>query len=116
MRSRGTSFILLGVVVVLSTALPGRAQQKTSTVVKLRPVRTHEAKPPKANFEVLHMMATGIQVRSVVNGYEVHTFAYAEPIRARMQSMLEQGTGYQYGDKIEIVYEPNTQVALRIKG
>lgn len=62
------------------------------------------------------MLPTGIQVRSITNGYEIHTFSYSDGIRTRMLNMLQRNAGYQYGDKVEIVYEPNSQVALKIKG
>jgi hypothetical protein len=77
--------------------------------------QTQEAKPIKARFEVLHMMRTAIQVRSLVNEKEIHTFTYSDPIRDQMQNLFDQG-GYQYGDKIEIQYQSGTEVALKIKG
>jgi hypothetical protein len=116
MNSRTACIILLGAAAMASGVVPGRAQVRTSAIIKIKPVRTHEAKPPKARFEVLNMMTTGIQVRSVTNGNEVRTFLFAEPIRERMQNMVAKGTGYQYGDRVEIEYEPGTQVALKIKG
>jgi len=72
-------------------------------------------KPAKTRFEVLHMMSTSIQVRSLVNGLEIHTFIYSDQIRDSMQKLLDQG-GYQYGDKVEIQYQPGSDVALKIKG
>jgi hypothetical protein len=83
--------------------LPARAQQDQS------------AKPIKARFEVLHMLRTGIQVRSLANEKEIHTFTYSDHILDRMQNMFDQG-GYQYGDKVSIVYQPGSQIALKIKG
>ena len=60
-------------------------------------------------------MSTAIQVRSLVNEREIHTFSYSDRIRDQMQKMLDQG-GYQYGDKVVIWYQPGTEMALRIKG
>ena len=96
-------------------AVPASAQVTTAPVIKTKPVHTQEAKPSKTRFEVLHMMTTGIQVRSLVNGLEIHTFTYSDQIRDEMLKMLDQG-GYQYGDKIEIQYQPGSDVALKIKG
>jgi len=95
--------------------VPARAQVTTAPVIKAKSVRTQEAKPAKTRFEVLHMMTTGIQVRSLVNGLEIHTFIYSDQIRDAMQKLLDQG-GYQYGDKVEIQYQPGSDVALKING
>ena len=76
---------------------------------------TAEPKPVKARFEVLHMLYNSIQVRSLVNEREIHTFLYSDQIRDSMQKLFDQG-GYQYGDKVEIWYQPGTKVALKIKG
>lgn len=117
MRSKTSFRILIPALVICALAgLPSRAQDRTAPIVIAKPLRTKPVKPPKANFEVLHMMTTGIQVRSITNGYEIHTFTYADPIRERMVNMVEQNAGFQYGDKVEIVYQPETQVALKIRG
>ena len=96
-------------------AISGRAQVTTAPTIKLKPVHTREARPAKTRFEVLYMMTTGIQVRSMVNGLEIHTFTYSDQIHDAMVKLLDQG-GYQYGDKVEIQYQPGTEVALSIKG
>jgi hypothetical protein len=77
--------------------------------------QTQVSKLIRARFEVLHVMSGAIQVRSLVNEREIHTFSYSDQIRDQMQKMLDQG-GYQYGDKVVIWYEQGTEKALRIKG
>jgi hypothetical protein len=109
------SLLLVAAVAVCVAVLSASAQVTTAPVIKLKPVHTQQAKPAKTRFEVLHMMTTGIQVRSLVNGLEIHTFTYSDQIRDAMQNLLNQG-GYQYGDKVEIQYQPGTEVALKIKG
>src|ERR1700732_1522268 len=96
-------------------AISGRAQVTNAPTIKIKPVHTREAKPAKTRFEVLYMMTTGIQVRSMVNGLEIHTFTYSDQIHDEMLRLIDQG-GYQYGDKIEIQYQPGSEVALKIKG
>jgi hypothetical protein len=76
---------------------------------------TPEHKTVKAHFEVLHMLYNSIQVRSVADMREIHTFVYSDEIRDRMQNLFNQG-GYQYGDKVKIWYQPGTEIALKIKG
>ena len=95
-------------------AVPAGAQVTTGPMIKAKSVHTQEAKPAKTRYEVLHMMTTGIQVRSLVNGLEIHTFTYSDQIRDAMLKLIDQG-GYQYGDKVEIQYQPGTEVALKIK-
>jgi len=69
----------------------------------------------KARFEVLHMMINAVQVRSLADEREIHTFIYSDQIRDRMQNMFNNG-GYQYGDRVEIRYMHGSDVALNIKG
>jgi hypothetical protein len=61
------------------------------------------------------MMTNAIQVQSLADQREIHTFVYSDRIRGEMQSLLRQG-GYQFGDKVKIVYQPGTEIALNIKG
>ncbi len=109
------SLLLVAACAAWVAAVPGRAQVTTAPAIKVKSVHTQEVKPAKTRFEVLHMMSTGIQVRSLVNGLEIHTFIYSDQIRDSMQKLLDQG-GYQYGDKVEIQYQPGSDVALKIKG
>jgi len=114
-RNRRFSLLLVAAAALCAAAVSARAQVTTAPVIKLKPVHTQQAKPAKTRFEVLHMMTTGIQVRSLVNGMEIHTFTYSDQIRDAMQKLLDQG-GYQYGDQVEIQYQPGTEIALKIKG
>jgi hypothetical protein len=111
---RNKQFALLGIaafaacIAVIST----HAQEINTPAIT---VKTASSKPVKTRFEVLHMFTNSIQVRSLANGLEIHTFVYSDQIRDNMQKLFDQG-GYQYGDKVEIWYQPGTDVALRIKG
>src|SRR5258706_13250533 len=118
MGNKRFSRLLLAAGALCALALSASAQVTTAPVIKLKPVHTQQpqqAKPAKTRFEVLHMMTTGIQVRSLVNGLEIHTFTYSDKIHDAMLNFFNQG-GYQYGDKVEIQYQPGTEVALKIKG
>src|SRR5450759_1071467 len=114
-RNNKIALLLLAAGAVWAAAGPACAQETTAPMIKAKPVHTVEAKPTRTRFEVLHMMSTAIQVRSLVNEREIHTFAYSDQIRDQMQKLLDQG-GYQYGDRIEIRYQPGTEVALKITG
>src|ERR1700687_5607862 len=115
MHKKRFSLLLVAAGAVWFAAVPAGAEVTTGKVIKAKSVHTREAKPAKTRFEVLHMMTTGIQVRSLVNGLEIHTFTYSDQIQDAMLKLIDQG-GYQYGDKVEIQYQPGTEVALKIKG
>jgi hypothetical protein len=114
-RDKRFSLLVVAAGALCVAAVSARAQVTTGPVIKLKPVHTQQVKPAKTRFEVLYMRTTAIQVRSLVNAMEIHTFAYSDQIRDAMQKLLDQG-GYQYGDKVEIQYQPGTEVALKIKG
>ena len=118
MDSKRFARLLLAAGAFCALSISASAQVTTAPVIKLKPVHTKQpqpAKPAKTRFEVLHMMTTGIQVRSLANGMEIHTFTYSDKIHDAMLNLFNQG-GYQYGDKVEIQYQPGTEVALQIKG
>jgi hypothetical protein len=114
-RNKRSSLLLVAAGALYVAAVPARAQVTTAPVIKAKPVHTQQAKPAKTRFEVLHMMTNAIQVRSLVNGLEVHTFTYSDQIRDAMQKLLDKG-GYQFGDQVVIQYQSGTEIALNIKG
>ena len=61
------------------------------------------------------MTSTTIQVRSLNNQRDIRTFSYSAGIRDQMRAIYNRG-GYQYGDKVEIRYQPGSEIALKIKG
>ncbi len=107
--------MLIAAGAVCATAAPARTQVTTAPAIVRKPVHTKEVKPAKTRYQVLRMMSTAIQVQSLVNEREIHTFTYSDQIRDQMQKLLDRG-GYQYGDKVVIQYKLGTDVALNIKG
>jgi hypothetical protein len=69
----------------------------------------------KVRYEVLHMLYQSMQVRSLLDVREIHTFSYSPQIRDKMQNIFNAG-GYQYGDKVVVWYRSGDDVALKIKG
>jgi hypothetical protein len=114
-RNSKFAILLAAGALWVAAALPARAQVNTAPMIKAKPLRTPKPKPAKARFEVLNMTSVAIQVRGLVNEREIHTFAYADAIRDKMQKLLDRG-GYQYGDVVVIQYEPGAEIALTIKG
>ena len=101
------ALVLCGVV--LASPAPVASAQGTASPVP------ESQKIIKTRFEVLHMLYQLIQVRSLVDMRELHTFTYSPEIRGQMQKVLNAG-GYQYGDKVVVWYRRGRDVALKIKG
>jgi hypothetical protein len=95
------------VPVVVDTAVP-----IIVNAVKPKPKPTGLAK-----FEgyVQHANIAQITVRAKGNDLSIQTFALSENAAAKMQEIVDKG-GYQYGDKVTILYDPTTQKAMKIKG
>jgi hypothetical protein len=113
-RNKKFALVLAAAFVFCFTAISVRAQARAAPiVVKSKPAPAE--KPIKARFEVLRMMINAVQVRSLADEREIHTFIYSDQIRDRMQALFNSG-GYQYGDRVEIRYMHGSDVALDIKG
>jgi len=69
----------------------------------------------KAKFEVVAMLAQSLEVRSVSNPREIHTFTYSTEVRPQMLKVQSAG-GYRYGDQVVVWYREGADVALKIKG
>ena len=81
-------------------------------------VNALKPKPSKwAKFEgtVMHANIAQITARAKGNDMAIQTFSLSEQASAKMQQIIDKG-GYQYGDKVTILYDPATQKAMSIKG
>jgi hypothetical protein len=113
-RNKKFALLLSASFVFFIPAILVRAQAPTAPIViKSKPAPAE--KPIKARFEVMRMMINAVQVRSLADEREIHTFSYSDQIRDRMQALFNNG-GFQYGDRIEIYYMRGSEVALNIKG
>lgn len=65
--------------------------------------------------KVIHFDAHSIIVSQIDNPRMIHTFTYATNIQDKMQQLEDNG-GYQWGDKVKILYVPGQTVALKIRG
>jgi hypothetical protein len=102
-----TAIVLCGAV--MASSAPGASAQDSPSPAP------ESQKIVKVRFEVLHMLYQSIQVRSLVDMRELHTFTYSPEIRDEMQNIFNAG-GYQYGDKVVVWYRQAGNVALKIKG
>jgi hypothetical protein len=94
------------VPIILDTAVP--------IVVKTIKPKTSNG---LAKFEgaVLHANIAEITVRDKNNDLAIRTFPLSEAASAKMQKTIDKG-GYQYGDKVTILYDPSTTKAFKVKG
>ncbi len=127
--------LLAGAVVALSavSALPAAAQVPVplpTTPQTLIPVAVDTAVPivinaikPKplpagiVKFQgyVMNANTAQITVRAQNNDMALQTFALSKGASARMQETIDKG-GYQYGDKVTVLYNTSNLVAVKIKG
>jgi hypothetical protein len=64
---------------------------------------------------VMNANTAQITVRAKGNDMAVETFALSEQASAKMQQAIDRG-GYQWGDKVTVMYDPNSRKAVRVKG
>jgi hypothetical protein len=70
-----------------------------------------------AKFEgyVMNANIAQITVRAKGNDLAIRTFPLSEAVAAKMQQIVDKG-GYQYGDKVTVLYDATSQKAIKIKG
>jgi hypothetical protein len=118
----GIAFMFLGA----GLSSPARAQGPVPVVAPVVvdtavPIIVNTVKPkPKAGvakFEgfVMHANVAQITVRAKGNDMAIRTFPLSEAATVKMQQIVDKG-GYQYGDKVTVLYDPNSQKALKVKG
>ncbi len=102
---------------------PARAQVVESVVAapivtKVISTITPKGTPKGTSWlkaEVIYAGANAIVVREQANELMIHSFTFGPELKDKMQAVLDKG-GYQYGDKVNILYQPGQTVALRIHG
>ncbi len=114
-------------LMLLAAALPvpSAAQDPVLTPIVVDtawPIVVNAIKPkPKptglAKFEgfVMHANIAQITVRAKGNDLAIQTFSLSQEASAKMQQIVDKG-GYQYGDRVTVLYEPATLKAIKVKG
>jgi hypothetical protein len=64
---------------------------------------------------VMHANIAQITLRAKGNDLAVRTFPLSPAAAAKMQQIVDKG-GYQFGDKVTVLYDPTSQTAVKIKG
>ncbi|HEY4906603.1 MAG TPA: hypothetical protein VIH74_04080 [Candidatus Acidoferrum sp.] len=95
------------VVPVIDTAVP-----IIVNTVKPKPLPNGIAK-----FDGTVMNATSVQitVKAKGNDMSIRTFALSPAASAKMQDTIAKG-GYQYGDRVSVIYNQSSLQAVKIKG
>jgi hypothetical protein len=103
-----------------------RAQAQTpATVVPIVldtavPIVVNAVKPKPtglSKFEgyVMHANIAQITVRAKGNDMAIQTFALSPQASAKMQAIVDKG-GYQFGDKITVLYDASNMQVIKLKG
>jgi len=112
--------ILAGALAVVATVAIA-APRVPAQVNTAQPIIIKAPKQPKtpqvARFqgEVLHADSASIIVRDRKDSRFIRTFTYSPKVRDKMEKVIARG-GFQFGDKVEIRFQPGQDVALDIKG
>lgn len=116
--------ILIATAATLAISASPAHAQAPAAVAAAAPIISEiissvSAKPkPQGNWlkaEVVHADSNTIIVREQANGMMIHTFNFAPELKDKMQAILDHG-GFQYGDKVSILFQPGQTVALKIHG
>jgi len=123
MKYRIFAILIAPAAALAISASPARAQA-AAAVAAAAPIISEiissiSAKPkPQGNWlkaEVIHADSNTVIVREQANGMMIHTFNFAPELKDKMQAILDHG-GFQYGDKVSILFQPGQTVALKIHG
>jgi hypothetical protein len=85
------------------------------------PIVVNTIKPKKvdglAKFEgtVTNATTAQITVKAKCDDMAIRTFALGPAASTKMQQTIDKG-GYQYGDKVTVMYDPSSLQAVKIKG
>jgi hypothetical protein len=95
------------VIPVVDTAVP-----IVVNAVKPKPLPAGIAK-----FDGTVMNATSVQITVKAKGEDmtIRTFALAPAASTKMQDTIAKG-GYQYGDKVTVIYDQSSLLAVKVKG
>ena len=104
-------------VVAALPLCPLRAQIDAEKPITTRTVRTvKEVKPKWKQWEVVTATNSSLTVRDPMSERTIVTFTYSDKVHNKMQKMMDNGGGYQYGDKVRIHHVDGQTVALDLKG
>jgi hypothetical protein len=112
--------ILLGALCGSAARAQGPEVLAPIVVDAAAPIVVQAVKPKPsglAKYEGFEMNANiaQITVRAKGNDLTIRTFTLSEGASAKMQQIIDKG-GYQYGDKVTVMYDASSLKAVRVKG
>ena len=122
LKAAGFGLLLFAAAGVFSS--PAAAQVPPSAVPIIVdtavPIIVNAVKPKPSGlgkFEgsVMNANIAQITVRAKGDDLAIKTFSLSEAAAAKMQVIVDKG-GYQYGDKVTIMFDPTTLKAIKVKG
>jgi len=120
-RVAGSS--LPALVLAVLCCSPAAAQDPVSTPIIVDmavPIIVNAVKPKPtglAKFEgfVMNANTAQITVRAKGNDLTIQTFTLSQEAATKMQQTIDKG-GFQYGDKVSVLYDPSSLKAVKVKG
>jgi hypothetical protein len=118
------ALLVWGMLLAGLSCAPARAQDPLVTVPIVAdvavPIIVAAVKPKPsglAKFEgfVQNSNTAQITVRAKGNDMSILTFTLSEQAATKMQQTIDKG-GYQWGDKVTVLYDPNSLKAVKVKG
>ena len=110
------------IFVAAAFSSPAAAQNPITPIVvdTAVPIVVNAVKPKPtglSRFEgfIMHANIAQITVRAKGNDQAIQTFSLSDAAAAKMQQIIDKG-GYQYGDRVTILYDPATLKAIKVKG
>ena len=84
------------------------------------PIIVNAVKPKPsglAKFDgfVMNANTAQITVRAKGNDLTIQTFTLSQQAATKMQQTIDKG-GFQYGDKVSVLYDPGSLQAVKVKG
>lgn len=84
------------------------------------PIVVNAVKPKPtglAKFDgfVMNANTAQITVRAKGNDMAIQTFTLSQQASTKMQQTIDRG-GFQYGDKVTVMYNPSSRQAIKVKG
>lgn len=122
---KAATFSVAPLAVALVFSLPAAAQAPVPVLAPIVadtavPIIVNAVKPKPSGLSkfqgfVMHANVAQITVRAKGNDMAIQTFALSAAAAAKMQQIVDKG-GYQYGDKVTVLYDPSSLKAVKIKG
>ena len=122
LRLAGLSLPALALAVLSCSSLSAQDPGIVTPIVvdTAIPIIVNAVKPKPtglAKFDGFVMIANiaQITVRAKGNDLTIQTFTLSQEAATKMQQTIDKG-GFQYGDKVTVLYDPGSLKAVKIKG